>query len=380
MGLSSKLKMLSLLLRTGNIDPLINLGVYYLFTSRQQSTQVKTKPIYAQIEITNVCNLRCKMCAHSSKLWKNATKQKTLKLSEFKHIIDTIPGIFYTEINGVGEPLLHPNIIEMITYAHKKGISTGFFTNATLMTPEISRKLIKAKGLVSIKVSIDTGDPKAFNNLRTGADFNQILDNVAAFQRIKKETGNLFPEVVVSMTAMPEYIRDIPKLVEALKKIGLNSLYIKDVLAHTNIKGVTEIEKTIKSLGLNAQEELADYGFYTRKLTSEETFQIHEYHKEYAKQGFSIYYYHAAEKNHSSSRTCKAPWSTIYINANGDVNPCCFSFLYPEMYFGNILKQSFTEIWNNHMYQDFRSSLKNRLPSCCLPCPLFGQTLKTGKV
>ena len=46
---------------------------------------------------------------------------------------------------------------------------------------------------------------------------------------------------------------------------------------------------------------------------------------------------------------CMLPWTETMINWDGSVLPCCA--VYSEKYaFGNILKNSFAEIWNNEMY------------------------------
>ena len=70
-------------------------------------------------------------------------KTGLMDFSLFRKIVDESKG--RTELlymaNGVGEPLIHPNIIEMIEYANKNGIHTILGTNGTLLTRDLTNRL-----------------------------------------------------------------------------------------------------------------------------------------------------------------------------------------------------------------------------------------------
>lgn len=70
---------------------------------------------------------------------------------------------------------------------------------------------------------------------------------------------------------------------------------------------------------------------------------------------------------------CVAPWLSLNINQNGDIRPCCIS----NDYFGNVLKDSIEEVWNNDKIKEFRKSMieQNPIDSCrtCYEKELSGQ-------
>lgn len=71
------------------------------------------KKVY--VEITNNCNLNCEFCPH------NKRKPKFISLDEFNTILDKLEGYTkYLYFHVLGEPLLHPNINELIDIASKR--------------------------------------------------------------------------------------------------------------------------------------------------------------------------------------------------------------------------------------------------------------------
>jgi radical SAM protein with 4Fe4S-binding SPASM domain len=271
-----------------------------------------------------------------------------MTLDEFRRVIDSLPGIRHVEMNGLGEPLLNPHLLEMIAYANRKALQSAFFTNATLLTPEIADRLVHAPGLIEIKVSIDTADPEEYAALRVGADLGNVLANLGALVRMRNESGGIVPAVTVSMTAMPRYIRGIPRLVESLRDVGIHALQVKDVFS---------LEGTL----------------HNDRLSAEDRARIDEYQRVYAKEDFRIIHLRGTSVNRVETRTCIAPWHTLYVNAAGGVQPCCFT-PFREMIFGNLLETEFRNLWNNDAYRAFRHELKTGVPKPCAICPAHGQT------
>lgn len=336
-------------LRARGVASLTSPLIYKWNTQSRLPLHVRSYPQFVQIETTNCCNLRCTMCPHSNDSWHATWKPRTMTLDEFKRVIKEIPGTRHVELNGAGEPLLNPRLFDMISHAHEKALTTAFFTNATLMTPEISKRLVETSGLVEIRVSIDTADPRAYAASRVGADFAEVLGNLKGLVGARKSTGRAFPAVTVSMTAMPEFVEDLPKLVDTLKGAGLNSLQIKDVIA---IEGILE----------------------NKQIGPGHAAVIEDCQKIYAAEGFTISHLRSSLTNKVETRTCIAPWNTMYINAHGGVHPCCFT-PFQEMVFGNIFEKGFWKIWNNNAYRDFRRELKTGMPRFCAQCPAHGQIL-----
>jgi len=99
---------------------------------------VPTLPSHAQIEITSFCNLDCVFCPRRHLVG----APKHMPLDQFKDIFDQI---LPSNINlgGQGEPLLHPNIADIIRYCREGVAAVNFPTNLavpkSLMTESILR-------------------------------------------------------------------------------------------------------------------------------------------------------------------------------------------------------------------------------------------------
>ena len=85
----------------------------------------KFKKIY--IEITNICNLSCSFCSKVEK------PRKMLSTSEFKTIVEKVKDYTdYIYLHVKGEPLTHPNIIELINIANEYNLKVNLTTNGVL--------------------------------------------------------------------------------------------------------------------------------------------------------------------------------------------------------------------------------------------------------
>ena len=126
-------------------------------------------PINLDIEVTTRCNLRCTFCDKLPLLTKNQIGDMDFEL--YKKILDegAENGLCAVKLSYRGEPLLHKQIAEMISYAKKKGMLDIYFnTNGMLLTKEMSLNLMDA-GLDRISVSIEGTDPVKFEQERRGA-------------------------------------------------------------------------------------------------------------------------------------------------------------------------------------------------------------------
>jgi radical SAM protein with 4Fe4S-binding SPASM domain len=135
-------------------------------------------PMEGSIELTHRCNLRCAHCYINEPLADEDTRQRELPAADWCRIIDEIAaqGCLWLLVTG-GEPLLHPDFLDIYTYAKKKGIFLILFTNATLLTPAMADHLARWRPFL-VEVSIYghtqatheavTGIPGSYERCRRG--------------------------------------------------------------------------------------------------------------------------------------------------------------------------------------------------------------------
>ena len=143
-------------------------------------------PFIINIDPSDACNFRCKFCPTGDRalMRKVGRPLKVMDLGLYKKIIDDIcmfdHPIKVLRLYKDGEPLMNPNIVEMIQYAKESKCSDriDITTNASLLTPEISKGIVEA-GLTRINISVEGVSAKQyadFSNYKI--NFPRFIDNI----------------------------------------------------------------------------------------------------------------------------------------------------------------------------------------------------------
>ena len=188
------------------------------------------------IEPTNRCNLECRTCMRN--VWDEPLGQ--MSSETFSRIIGGLklffppPTLFF---GGLGEPLAHPAIPEMVAQAKTLGGSVELITNGTLLTKDMSKQLIEA-GLDGLWVSLDGAKPESYADVRLGAVLPEVVSNLSAFRDNCYLPDFCFryptkPQIGIVFVAMKRNIADLPSVVEIGNRLGAMRFLITNVLPYT---------------------------------------------------------------------------------------------------------------------------------------------------
>ncbi len=135
------------------------------------------------VELTNKCNFSCTFCPDSKMSRKRGYMSEDLARSALEQIsaLDLAEKVTF---HVMGEPLLHPNLFEILDHARDLGLPVGLTTNGALLTKKTIRKLAE-RDLHQIDISLQTPDPESFRATRgTRMDFEKyrgrLLDLLSA--------------------------------------------------------------------------------------------------------------------------------------------------------------------------------------------------------
>lgn len=127
------------------------------------------------LELTNICNLHCPYCGN-----RNLKRPRGRISMEF---VERVVHLCKTEghhlkwLHGAGEPLLHPDLMDIVRYINRdQGLDASFATNATLLTAEKFGQLLES-GLTHLYISLDSIKKDIYAKTR-GADLDQVVDNI----------------------------------------------------------------------------------------------------------------------------------------------------------------------------------------------------------
>jgi len=135
------------------------------------------KKVY--VEITNHCNLDCVFCP------KTRREKRTMSVSEFEMVLDRLRGqVKYIYLHVMGEPLLHPQLEELLDAAQRREMKVCITTNGTLL-PQREEILLAAPCLHKISVSLHSFE----GNERTEAEQRAYLEGVWHFADAAAKRG-----------------------------------------------------------------------------------------------------------------------------------------------------------------------------------------------
>ena len=222
------------------------------------------------VEVTTRCNLSCAMCVKQTD--GGCSPEGDLSMPLFEALAPAFPRLEALVLNGVGEPLLHPRLEEMIRSARERMPRSGwigFQSNGLLLSPERANSLARA-GLDRICVSIDAVSPETFRKVREGGEMEGIERALAAMTSAKAACGRPDLQVGVEFVAMRGNLRELPAALRWSAARGARFAIITHVLPYDRDHG----EKT--AFDGNTNEAIAIFREWEEKAKMEGS-DLHRY-------------------------------------------------------------------------------------------------------
>ena len=269
---------------------------------------------------TNACNMYCDHCYREA----GCKAEEELSTSEAKTMLEQIARAgFKIMIFSGGEPLLRPDILELVAYATKLSLRPVFGTNGTLITLDMAHKL-KAAGAMGMGISLDSMDAKKHNEFRK---FPNAWEGAVQGMKNCREAGLPFQ---IHTTVMDWNSHELEAMTDFAVELGA-------VAHHFFFLVPTGRAKTIEAESLRAEQYEA---VLTRIMKKQQEVDI-ELKPTCAPQFMRI----AAQMGVKTRfrRGCLAGTAYCIISPRGKVQPCA----YLNMELGDVRETPFDEIWKN---------------------------------
>jgi MoaA/NifB/PqqE/SkfB family radical SAM enzyme len=251
----------------------------------------KKYPLGVDIGTTNLCNSECIMCPHSK-----LKKMGTMNMELYRKIIDNCYKlkIKIITLSFFGEPFLDKTLVEKIKYAKEKGMTVGFYSNASLMTGELARKIIEA-GLDNITISFDGYSKETYEKIRKKLNFDVTKRNILNLIETRKKMKKRNPKINLVLVELEENKREIKQFYREWKN---------------KVDGINIIN-------------MRNWANDIKKEGTKESFHFNKKIKR---------------------RPCALIWLKMVVDWNGDVVLCCDDWNHSTV-LGNLKKQTIEEIW-----------------------------------
>lgn len=175
-----------------------NSTVYKWLVMRKVERYVRKSQEYRKticVENTLSCNCRCVFCGHHTKAMSG-----TMTRELYEKIIDDCHkcGIAHIVLTNYGEPMLDKQFFQRIEYLRKYEMTYGFFTNASLLTPDKVDRLFEMGGLTFINFSVNGFSREVYEKTMVGLNRDVAYEHVLHFLKKKEELHAADLRVAVS--------------------------------------------------------------------------------------------------------------------------------------------------------------------------------------
>jgi AdoMet-dependent heme synthase len=300
--------------------------------SPEAKSAEKFIPLVMSWNVTRECNMKCSHC------YINATTKKLdneLTTKEAKELMNQIYEVSRPLlILSGGEPLLRPDILELIEYGSSKGLKMGLGSNGSLIDDIMARKL-KAAGITTVSISLDSYIQQQHDEFRgiTGA-WQKSIDACKALRK-----NNVLVQVNTTLTQQNySQIDDIMSLAESIGVENFHLFFLVPTGRATKITDITP--QKYEDMITNTFAKVSKHTLNVRPSCAPQFMRIAK--------GMGL-------DMRQWIRGCIASFYYCRIYPNGDVTPCP----YLPIKLGNVREKSFKEIW-------FKSTILNELrnPNC----------------
>ena len=357
-------------------------------------------PTWINLTGTTVCNLKCFMC---NQFLDPDSPNWIMKEEVYQKVVDELyPFAKTVQFSAFGEPLMTPGMEDKIDDLVRTNTKLEMVSNATLMMKEsrFREKLLKTLELVTF--SIDGATRETYNSIRTGADFDEVLDNITRFAQARMALpAEQRPKMNFNYIMMKRTVAEGPRFVKLVKNLGGDHIVFNHLVAfHPSLKDESLTEhKAFANEHMDAtRQAAAELGV---SIALPENFHLdadpaapvdirpveqpapHGDGPEGDNGANGADGAGDAPAGESPVRKRKASkppvkcwflWDRVYIGTEGEVVPCCVAGM---RFFGNMMESSFRDIWNGKTYQAYRENVFTERPiNECANCYLIYPNLE----
>ena len=328
-------------------------------------------PRFLQVEPVGQCNLRCRMCSIPFREdGPPYGPPAFMKFEVFTRLLDQFPGLEELQLQGLGEPLMHPRFFDMVEYAVARGVKVGVNTNATLLNDRRAERCT-ASGLAELQVSIDGATAATYEHIRERARFDRVLANVRRLVEARGRLGSGTPKIRMVVVAMRTNLPEFPALVRLARDLGIDSVFVQHLCHDFGESSLPEKYRpmhdfvAVETLQAERPRRVEEV-FAEARRTAEEL-------------GVDLRLPRTTPRPHPPGtpgrRRCDWPWRGAYVSYQGLAMPCCMVSTPDRINFGSMADEGVEAVWNGDCYSSFREALSGESPpEVCRSCAVYSGT------
>ncbi len=283
----------------------------YRYDVYPQQYIVADFPPCVQIEPTSICNYRCVFCYQTDQTFNKNSQGHMghMPFELFRDIVDQTQGkTEAVSLASRGEPLLCPDIEQMLEYIAGKFLGLKINTNAWLLDEKMAHVLLQAN-INTIVFSADATEESLYRKLRVGGKLDRVLDNIRKFREIQLQ-------------------------------------HYPDSNVITRVSGVYVSEEQDLKKMQDFWGDLVDQVVFVKYNPWENAYD---------------------QPENDVREPCSDLWRRTFVWFDGKVNPCDVDYK-SIMVLGNVREHSLESIWKSEGYARLREAHLQNQRSSLFPC------------
>jgi len=327
-------------------------------------------PGFIQLEPVGQCNLHCQMCPIQFRHDGPAFGPALMDYAVFTRLIDQFSTARELHLQGLGEPMMHPRLFDIIVYAVAKGIRVTSTSNLTLLSPRRAEQCITS-GLAELNISVDSAHAETYERIRVRSRFERVADNVKLLTATRKRLNSSTPRLKLVAVLMQQTLEGLPELVRQAHRWSIPELFVQH-LCHDFAESSLPAEYRPMREFVDRQTLLGGDRVRIQRVFDEARSVAEEL-------GVRLRLPSCQPNPHPPGTPgptrCDWPWVRAYVSYQGLAMPCCTIATPDRFNFGNMAQRGVEPIWNGAKYDEFRARLSSEdPPEICRTCSVYHRT------
>ncbi len=326
-------------------------------------------PTDVWLQITSGCDLDCFLCSEHERPpeEKLARNLRVMPIALAVRVASEVAPFARRLVIGTsGEPLLHPDLAQILTEMSRAGRELGLLTNGrNFLRPGVAP--LVARLVTDLTVSLDAATPETFERMRAPAKWTEQIQSL---ERLAQERSRISEHergrLTFAFVLARSNVHELPAFIELAQRLGAERVLVHPVVP-VNRAGeeeqlpedseiyadvLAQSQERAKALGVELDAPPATHSpaLIAPAPSAPE---------------------HAPRRASDGRIRCSQPTCEVYVLYDGRVFACSHPLSYEKMLVGDLSRQSFDEIWNGEAYRALRRGLAHAdAPLICRTCPL----------
>jgi MoaA/NifB/PqqE/SkfB family radical SAM enzyme len=179
-------------------------------------------PRRIRLEASSFCQLRCPSCPTTDGAARPAVGRGYLKLKDFRKLLDLNPSLERIELSNYGEIFLNPHLLQILEYAHGKGVAMTMENGVNLnhVKDEVLEGVVKYQVRILL-CSIDGASAETYRTYRVRGDFDTVIRNIEKINILKRRYRTEWPRLIWQFVVFGHNEHELPLAREMAGRLGM---------------------------------------------------------------------------------------------------------------------------------------------------------------